>query len=74
MKTKREFKLTEFEAPTRIRWTEVSKNLVTASEGGYDLAREGERHPGDHPQRPGGTRPGQAARPAGPPLGPQGCG
>ena len=42
MKTKREFKLTEFEAPTRIRWAEVSKNLVTASEGGYDLAREGE--------------------------------
>ena len=42
MKTHREFKLTEFEAPTRIRWTEVSKNLVTAPEGGYDLARAGE--------------------------------
>jgi uncharacterized protein YndB with AHSA1/START domain len=41
MKTKREFKLTEFEPPTRIRWTELSKNLVTAPEGGYDLAREG---------------------------------
>jgi uncharacterized protein YndB with AHSA1/START domain len=41
MKTKREFKLTEFERPTRIRWTEVSKNVVTAPEGGYDLAREG---------------------------------
>jgi uncharacterized protein YndB with AHSA1/START domain len=41
MKTKREFKLTEFEPPTRIRWTEISKNLVTAPEGGYDLAREG---------------------------------
>jgi uncharacterized protein YndB with AHSA1/START domain len=41
MKTKREFKLTEFERPTRIRWTEVSKNLVTAPEGGYDLAPEG---------------------------------
>ena len=41
MKTNREFKLTEFEAPTRIRWAEVSKNLVTASEGGYDLAPEG---------------------------------
>src|SRR5471030_1773337 len=37
VKTKREFKLTEFTAPTRIRWTEVSKNLVVASEGGYDL-------------------------------------
>jgi uncharacterized protein YndB with AHSA1/START domain len=41
MKTKREFKLTEFDAPTRIRWTEISKNLVTAPEGGYDLAPEG---------------------------------
>ena len=41
MKTKREFKLTGFEPPTRIRWAEISKNLVTAPEGGYDLAREG---------------------------------
>jgi uncharacterized protein YndB with AHSA1/START domain len=41
MKTKREFELTEFEAPTKIRWRERSKNLVTASEGGYDLAPEG---------------------------------
>ncbi len=43
VKTKREFRLTEFEQPTRIRWTEQSKNLVTAREGGYDLAREGDR-------------------------------
>jgi uncharacterized protein YndB with AHSA1/START domain len=42
MKTKREFKLTEFEPPTRIRWAEISKNAITASEGGYDLAREGD--------------------------------
>jgi carbon monoxide dehydrogenase subunit G len=41
LKTKREFKITEFEPPTRIRWSEVSKNLVTAPEGGYDLAPEG---------------------------------
>jgi uncharacterized protein YndB with AHSA1/START domain len=41
MKTSREFKLTEFEAPTRIRWAETSKNIVTASEGGYDLAPDG---------------------------------
>lgn len=41
VKTKREFKITEFEAPTRIRWAEVSKNLVTAPEGGYDLTPEG---------------------------------
>ena len=40
MKTKREFKLTEFERPSRIRWTETSKNVVTAAEGGYDLAPE----------------------------------
>jgi carbon monoxide dehydrogenase subunit G len=42
MKTKREFELTEFERPTRIRWSERSKNIVTAPEGGYDLAREGD--------------------------------
>jgi carbon monoxide dehydrogenase subunit G len=41
MKTKREFELTEFERPTRIRWAERSKNLITADEGGYDLAPEG---------------------------------
>jgi uncharacterized protein YndB with AHSA1/START domain len=41
MKTKREFRLTAFEAPTRIRWAEQSKNLITADEGGYDLAPEG---------------------------------
>jgi carbon monoxide dehydrogenase subunit G len=41
MKTQREFKLTEFAPPTRIRWAEQSKNLVTAPEGGYDLAEEG---------------------------------
>src|SRR3954468_6160182 len=37
MTTQREFKLTEFDAPTKIRWTELSKNLVTVPEGGYDL-------------------------------------
>ncbi len=42
MKTKREFRLTAFDEPTRIRWAEVSKNLVTAPEGGYDLTREGD--------------------------------
>ena len=41
MTTKREFEITEFEAPTRIRWAERSKNTVTAPEGGYDLAPEG---------------------------------
>jgi uncharacterized protein YndB with AHSA1/START domain len=40
MTTKRQFELTAFDAPTRIRWTERSKNVVTASEGGYDLAPE----------------------------------
>jgi len=42
MKTHREFKLTEFERPTRIRWAEISKNLVVATEGGYDLAAAGD--------------------------------
>jgi carbon monoxide dehydrogenase subunit G len=41
MTTHREFELTEFEAPTRIRWAERSNNWVTAA-GGYDLAREGD--------------------------------
>lgn len=40
MTTKREFELTEFVPPTRIRWAERSKNAVTAT-GGYDLAPDG---------------------------------
>lgn len=42
LKTKREFELTEFEPPTRIRWTERSTNLVTVPQGGYDLTAEGD--------------------------------
>ena len=42
MTTKREFRLTEFEPPTRIRWAETSKNIITAAEGGYDLAPDGD--------------------------------
>jgi hypothetical protein len=42
LKTKREFELTVFEPPTRIRWTERSKNLVTVPEGGYDLTPDGD--------------------------------
>jgi carbon monoxide dehydrogenase subunit G len=42
MTTTREFELTEVVPPTRIRWTERSKNAVTAPEGGYDLAPVGE--------------------------------
>lgn len=37
MTTRREFRISEFEQPTRIRWTELSKNTVTSPEGGYDL-------------------------------------
>ncbi|WUH94630.1 SRPBCC family protein [Streptomyces sp. NBC_00433] len=37
MTTKREFRITDFQQPTRIRWTELSKNTVTSQEGGYDL-------------------------------------
>jgi carbon monoxide dehydrogenase subunit G len=43
MTTQREFELTEFVEPTKIRWAERSKNVVTAAEGGYDLAPAGER-------------------------------
>jgi hypothetical protein len=32
--THREYEITEFVAPTRIRWAERSKNLVTAWTGG----------------------------------------
>ena len=37
MTSRREFRISVFEAPHKIRWTELSKNLVTATEGGYDL-------------------------------------
>jgi carbon monoxide dehydrogenase subunit G len=41
MKSKREFELTEFERPTKIRWRELSKNAVVVPEGGYDLEADG---------------------------------
>jgi uncharacterized protein YndB with AHSA1/START domain len=41
MTTKREFEITDFVAPTKIRWAERSKNSVTAPEGGYDLEPAG---------------------------------
>ena len=42
VKFKREFKLTEFEPPTRIRWSEISTGPVETPEGGYDLSPQGE--------------------------------
>jgi hypothetical protein len=42
MTTSRVFKLTEVQEPTMIRWTEVSRNLVTVPEGGYDLQALGD--------------------------------
>jgi hypothetical protein len=39
MTTSRKFELTAFEAPTKIRWAERSKNMVTVPEGGYDLEK-----------------------------------
>jgi uncharacterized protein YndB with AHSA1/START domain len=42
VKTRREFEITEFDAPTTIRWAERSKNPVVVPEGGYDLAGEGD--------------------------------
>ncbi len=41
MRTKRCFELTRFEAPTTIRWTERSKNMITVPDGGYDLEAVG---------------------------------
>src|SRR4051794_35476450 len=40
--TKRTFELTAFEAPMKIRWTERSKNIITVSDGGYDLEPVGD--------------------------------
>jgi uncharacterized protein YndB with AHSA1/START domain len=37
MTTRRQFEITEVQAPTKIRWAERSKNMVTVPEGGYDL-------------------------------------
>jgi carbon monoxide dehydrogenase subunit G len=42
MKTKRVFKLTRFDPPNRISWSETSRNLVTAPNGGYELAADGD--------------------------------
>jgi carbon monoxide dehydrogenase subunit G len=42
MKTTRKFELTELDAPTKIRWAERSKNIVTVPEGGYDLEAVGD--------------------------------
>ena len=42
MTTSRQFELTTFEEPTKIRWTERSKNIVTVPDGGYDLEAVGE--------------------------------
>ena len=41
LKSKREFELTAYEPPNKIRWTERSSNMVYVTEGGYDLAVEG---------------------------------
>src|SRR4051795_9759458 len=42
MTTKRTFEITTFDAPTKIRWSERSKNMVTVPDGGYDLERVGD--------------------------------
>src|SRR3954453_4034370 len=42
MKSNREFELTEFQQPAKIRWTERSKNAITVANGGYDLEPAGD--------------------------------
>ena len=64
MKTRRQFELTEFEPPSKIRWREISKNLVTATEGGYDLAPEGDGTRVSAPQRARGPQDREADRAA----------
>jgi hypothetical protein len=39
MTTSRKFELTTFEAPTKVRWAERSKNMITVPDGGYDLEK-----------------------------------
>jgi carbon monoxide dehydrogenase subunit G len=39
MTTGRKFELTAFDAPTKIRWAERSKNMITVPDGGYDLEK-----------------------------------
>jgi carbon monoxide dehydrogenase subunit G len=39
MTSSRKFELTTFEAPTKIRWAERSKNMITVPDGGYDLEK-----------------------------------
>jgi uncharacterized protein YndB with AHSA1/START domain len=42
MKSNRQFEITEFEQPRKIRWSERSKNAVTVPNGGYDLEPAGD--------------------------------
>ncbi|WP_189929872.1 SRPBCC family protein [Streptomyces sulfonofaciens] len=42
MTSQREIRITALEAPFKIRWTELSKNTVTTTEGGYDLQLTGD--------------------------------
>ena len=63
MTTRRQFELTAFEAPAKIRWAERSKNMITVPDGGYDLEKV-TRHPdqGHDSQHIRGPRPRQADR------------
>jgi hypothetical protein len=42
IKTNRRFEITGLQAPTTIRWSERSSNLITIPEGGYDLEAVGD--------------------------------
>ena len=42
VKTHRTFEITAFEPPTRIRWSERSKNMIMVPDGGYDLEAVGD--------------------------------
>jgi uncharacterized protein YndB with AHSA1/START domain len=42
MTTSRRFEYTTYEPPSKIRWTERSKNMVTVPDGGYDLEPAGD--------------------------------
>jgi hypothetical protein len=44
MTTDRRFELTELVEPTTIRWAERSQNMITVTDGGYDLEAVDETH------------------------------
>jgi uncharacterized protein YndB with AHSA1/START domain len=41
VKAEHQFRITEFDPPRRLRWTELSKGAISVTTGGYDLEPAG---------------------------------